>query len=263
MTISTGISAENSKSGVVPPVRRRDEAMAPAGAPLSGYDRARLRQSPILAPLAPAAFEEILPAARILVAARDSRVFGQGDPAHHLHILLEGRVALIGRAADHRSCILTLLGPEEGLLDPAPLTGTPHLVAARTLEASRIACLPADVVNRILDLEPGLARGAVLALARHWRLFLRHLADQKLRSAPQRLASYLAEGAAAAESGAPIRVILGEDRRTLASHLGMTPENLSRVIAQLRQLGVRFNGRIVTIPDLEALRRFGCVTDGI
>lgn len=251
---------------------RRSGAATPPTTPLSGFDRARLRQSPVLSGLAADLFEQLLAECRILVLARDTLLFEQGAPAEDLHIVLEGRVALIGRTPDHRTCILALIGPAEGMVDPAALFRRPHAVGARTVEASRIACLPAALAQQALESEPTFGRGALGSLAQHWQLLLRRLADQKLRSAPQRLASYLAECAAdSARPGSagqreegrrsPVRFVLAEDRRTLASHLGMTPENLSRVIGQLRQHGVELNGRAVTISDLDALRQFGYVSE--
>jgi CRP-like cAMP-binding protein len=228
--------------------------------PLSGFDRARLRQSPLLATLPGEAFDRLLPEIHVLAVGRDMPVFHQGEPADALHILLEGRVALLGSTPDNRACILEILGPIEGLLDPSALIGGLHPVSARTIEACRIVWLPEAAVRHLVDAEQGLCRGAVTLLSQQWRLFLRRLEDQKLRSAPQRLAAYLAECAQASQpkDAAPIRFILAEDRRTLASHLGMTPENLSRVIGQLRQHGVELNGRAVTITDLAGLRHFGC-----
>jgi CRP-like cAMP-binding protein len=256
-TPMSGISSER--------VSRAASSAAEAARPLSAFDRASLRQTPLLAALSAASFERLLPAFQILTTGRDCPVFSQGEGPDGLYVLLDGRVALMGQTSDHRTCILVILRSDEGLLDPSALIGSPHPVAARTIDSCRIAHLPEAALRELVDSEDGLCRGAVAALVQHWRLFLRRLEDQKLRSAPQRLASYLAECALNANPAArrlgQVRFILAEDRRTLASHLGMTPENLSRVIGQLRQQGVEFQGRAVTIADLSALRHFGCAAE--
>lgn len=273
MSFNTSIPVGRSGSATEAMSRPRRAGVVSRSAPttpLSGFDRARLRQSPVLSGLPADIFEQLLAECRILVLGRDAPLFEQGEPAEDLQIVLEGRIALIGRTPDRRTCILALIGPAEGMVDPAALIRGPHAIGARTVEASRVACLPAALALQALDSGSAFGRGALGSLAQHWQLFLRRLADQKLRSAPQRLASYLAEcavdsarpgGAPQRESGQPqsVRFVLAEDRRTLASHLGMTPENLSRVIGQLRQHGVELNGRAVTIADLDALRHFGCV----
>lgn len=238
--------------------------------PLLTHDRARLRQNPLLAALSAESFDALLPACDVITPGRDTQLFAQGSAAEALHIILDGRVALLGSTPDRRACILEIFAAKEGLIDPSALIDQPYAVTARTIEACRIARLPMRALRILLDHEAGLSRGIVAQLAQHWRLFLRRLEDQKLRSAPQRLASYLCECATAADlngghtdnhQAGPVRFLLTEDRRTLASHLGMTPENLSRVIGQLRPLGVSLNGRAVTIDDLAGLRQFGCTAE--
>lgn len=253
----------------------------PVAGGLSPHDRTRLRQNPLLAALSAETFELLIPACEILTPGREVLVFAQGTAADALHIILDGRVALLGSTPNRRACILEIFGPKEGLLDPSALIDQPHPVSARTIEACRIVRLPMRILRAVMESEAGLCRGIVTLLAQHWRLFLKRLEDQKLRSAPQRLATYLVECAAAADTGAnagietggnsgdatggsrigPIRFFLTEDRRTLASHLGMTPENLSRVIGQLRPLGVSLNGRAVSIDNLARLRQFGCTSE--
>ena len=59
-----------------------------------------------------------------------------------------------------------------------------------------------------------------------------------------------------ARHGASGRFKLPHDKRTLAAHLGMTPENLSRNIAQIADHGATFGRRDVTIVDRDKLTRF-------
>lgn len=262
LSFETSLASARPKSAPGNRPGKPGDTQPAVGGSLSSHDRARLRQTPLLSALPPEAFELLLPAIDILAPGRDALLFAQGERADSLHIILDGRVALLGSTPDHRACILEIFSAREGLVDPSALIDQPHPVSARTIEASRIARLPMRALNAALEGEAGLSRSLAALLAQHWRLFLRRLEDQKLRSAPQRLAAYLSECAeAGAGNGAadgPIRFILSEDRRTLASHLGMTPENLSRVIGQLRPLGVTLNGRAVSIGDLAGLRQFGC-----
>ena len=46
---------------------------------------------------------------------------------------------------------------------------------------------------------------------------------------------------------------LPQDKRTLASLLGMTPENLSRAFNTLKPYGVVVRGNKISLDDLEAL----------
>jgi CRP/FNR family transcriptional activator FtrB len=56
--------------------------------------------------------------------------------------------------------------------------------------------------------------------------------------------------------GGQRRIELAFDKRTLASSLGMTPENLSRNLALLAKYGVKSAGRDIVIEDPVALEKF-------
>ncbi len=55
------------------------------------------------------------------------------------------------------------------------------------------------------------------------------------------------------EQGANGALQLPYEKRTLASALGMTPENLSRAFATLRPYGVEVDGAKVTLTDIPSL----------
>lgn len=52
------------------------------------------------------------------------------------------------------------------------------------------------------------------------------------------------------------QIVMTFDKRTLASHLGMRPEILSRNLAMLSKHGVKSSGRDIMIEDLPALQEF-------
>jgi CRP/FNR family transcriptional activator FtrB len=58
------------------------------------------------------------------------------------------------------------------------------------------------------------------------------------------------------EHGHQRNIELTVDKRTLASRLGMTPENLSRNLALLAKYGVKSSGRDIAIEDPSALGKF-------
>jgi CRP/FNR family transcriptional activator FtrB len=63
-----------------------------------------------------------------------------------------------------------------------------------------------------------------------------------------------------AEQGGTGSVAINYDKRTLASLLGMTPENLSRSFSNLSKHGIRNSNRGVVIEDRSALIAFSCPT---
>jgi CRP/FNR family transcriptional activator FtrB len=114
--------------------------------------------------------------------------------------------------------------------------------------------IPAQAVRDVFDQDAGFARAIVDELAIRYRSVVRALKDVKLRTSAERLANWiLLQDARQGNHG---RIDIGVDKRTLASYLGMAPENLSRNLAQLAEHGVRYMGQKLLIEDAAALARF-------
>lgn len=196
-------------------------------------------------------------AAEIRTLAAGELAFVAGQRPQFLHLILSGRLALIGEGAGAETMV-EAFGEGEALLTPAVVLDRLYLLSARAMIDSRLAAIPAESFRALLDREPALARAVVTQLARHWRVLIRQIKDLKLRAGAQRLASYLL----AQDRDRSGRIYLLMERRLLARRLGMTPEHLSRAFAQLRPFGVAAVGRAVTISDESGLRRF-CDYDAV
>ncbi len=186
-------------------------------------------------------------------------LFAQGEMPRFLHLILEGRVALIGASLDGREAVIEIFGGGEMIVAPAVFLDQPYLMSARVVEAARLLFLPAARIRDLLAEDGIFARAATLMLARHWRLLARQLKEQKLKSGLQRLGAYLLAETDRREGAVDFELRL--DRKTLASRLGMSPEHLSRAILQLAEIGIAVSGRRVAIADLKALAAFSLEDD--
>ena len=129
-----------------------------------------------------------------------------------------------------------------------------YLKSARTLTPAQILMIPAAAVREVFDRDAAFARAIVGELALRYRDMVRALKDQKLRTGTERLANWILE--TDRQQGGSGRIVLPHDKRTLASRLGMTPENLSRNLASLAAHGVAGSGREIVIADRDALQRW-------
>jgi CRP/FNR family transcriptional activator FtrB len=151
-----------------------------------------------------------------------------------------------------------MVGRGEMVMAAAAIAATPYPLTARAAEECRIASFPLATLWAAADRDHAFAADLVRLACGEWHTMVGHLKDHRLRSAPQRFAAHLVRLALAAgqpHQGAA-EVELVDDRKTLASLLGMTPENLSRTIAQFRERGVTVTGRTVTIDDMARLAAF-------
>jgi CRP/FNR family transcriptional activator FtrB len=138
------------------------------------------------------------------------------------------------------------------LIVPAVVLDMPALLTARTLDECRILMWPSAAFRDRVNESGTLARGAMLQLSGYWRLLVSQLKDMKLLSVVERLSNLLLS--LAPRTRTAVRVTLPGNRQLVAGMLGVAPQSLSRAFAELRLLGVRGEGREITIADTERLR---------
>lgn len=177
----------------------------------------------------------------------------EGDLPDFLHIVVEGTVELFARHNEQETT-LDIVRPVTTFILAAVIRDDVYLKSARTLSPAQVLMVPAQTVRDVFGRDAAFARAIVNELADRYRDFVRTLKNQKLRTSTERLANWILEADAEQEHDHTIE--LAFDKRVLASHLGMTPENLSRNLAALEKHGVRRNGKFIAVDDPEALRRF-------
>lgn len=185
----------------------------------------------------------------------------EGDAADFLHVVIDGTVELFA-TLDKRESTMTVLSPISTFILAAVLKDAPYLMSARTRTPSRILMIPSQNVREAMAEDDAFARSIVNELASCYRGVVRNQKNLKLRTGVERLASYLSHHHA--RQGANGKLALPIDKRTLASMLGMTPENLSRAFSTLRKNGVSVDGPEIMIKsadDLNAIARFAPLID--
>lgn len=215
-------------------------------------DQQLLKQTPLYTELGPGVADRVFRSAVPQTVSRGFIVFRQGDAAEFVHVLLSGQVALVAEDDKLGPTIIEFFPAGEIFVAPAGLLELPYLVSAKAIEDSRILTLPSDQFRRLVASEPSLALAMTRALARHWRLLVKQIKELKLKSASQRLGSYLIAKAPVRQGSAKFQ--LAEERKMIAARLGMTPESLSRAFAQLKAAGVSGRGRNIEIADVTKLR---------
>ncbi len=177
----------------------------------------------------------------------------EGDLPDFLHIVVDGAVELFGTLEDSETA-LAILKPSATFVLAAVIRDEVYLTSARTLQATRILMIPAAAVRDVFIKDAAFARATVSELAHRYRDLVRDIKGNKLRTGIERLANYLLR--LQEERGAKGQFELPIEKRTLASYLGMAPENLSRALVQLGEHGVEVKASKITIIDKARLRRF-------
>lgn len=212
-----------------------------------------IRRLPLFRNMTSANFEMVTHHAVVRHAAVGEALIEQGDPAEHLYIVLEGAVQMFA-SWDQRECTMGVIRPVGTFILAACIKDAPYLMSARALEPTRVVLLPAPDLRAVFRRDPDFAVSVIDELAGDFRRVVRHAKGLKLRTTLHRAAAYLLEQSQIA--GGASTFFLQVEKRHVASYLGMTPENLSRVLRALEAKGVQINGQQVMISDVESLRAF-------
>ncbi|MEI8395923.1 MAG: cyclic nucleotide-binding domain-containing protein [Rhodospirillaceae bacterium] len=212
-----------------------------------------IRHLPLFLEISPDQLPGLMETALIQNVPPNTQLFFQGDRPDFLHVLIEGQVELFAISADGRESVIEVLSPVDNFLLAAVLLDTPYLMGARVLESARILMLPAKCLRQEISRCPKLAIAMLASMAGQFRTMVKQLKDIKLRSGTQRLAAYLLR----LNRIKGDRIILPISKKILAGRLNMSPENLSRAFATLRDYGVSVQGHSVTFSDILKLEEYG------
>jgi len=213
-------------------------------------DLPQVRALPLFESMTDSNFEALMQAAYLQTFPAQLELITEGDPADFLYIMIEGCAELYSRA-NGREATMGMVCPVGTFILAAVLKDAVFLMSARTAERSKILLVPSENIREAFQRDEAFARAIVVELASCYRGVIKEHKDLKLRTAVERLANRLLRYHT--EQGASGTLSLPHDKRTLASMLGMTPENLSRAFNTLKPYGVQVNGSAIRLTDLDAL----------
>jgi CRP/FNR family transcriptional regulator, transcriptional activator FtrB len=198
-------------------------------------------------------FNKLTTAAALQNVPQHVVLFNEGSLPNSLLIAAQGSIELFC-THDGRETTIDIVRPVTTFNLAAVIRNEVYLNSARAITPAQVISIPIQSVHSIFDSDLDFARATVNELAERYCSVIRSLKNEKLRTSAERLANWILH--ADAIQGNQRLVELDFEKRTLASSLGMTPENLSRSLARLARYGVRSSGRGIVIEDFFALERF-------
>ncbi len=214
-------------------------------------DLAQVRHTALFAGISDGALQTLTTGAFLQVFPPHVELFREGEEADFLFVVMEGMVELFATWND-REATITTVRPTGTFILAAVVRGARYLMSARTLGRCRLLMLPAANVRQALRDDTAFALAMIDELSGCYRAAVKSQKNLKLRNGVERLAAFLLQMKAQARSA---EFELPFDKRTLASLLGMTAENLSRAFATLRPFGVVVNGARISLADGHDLER--------
>ena len=215
-------------------------------------DSELVRALPLFRAVSASSFDTLMRDASVQRFVQNTLLIKEGDLPQALHIVVEGAVELVGYSAE-RETTLDIIHPITTFILAAVIRDQAYLKSARTLTSAKIVSIPANAIRDVFNRDDCFARAVAAELAVSCGRTIQALKDLKLCNAAERLANWILQ--CEQEQGNHGQIRLRHAKQTLASRLGMTPENLSRNLSSLEKHGVSIKGRVMVITDPAALRR--------
>jgi CRP/FNR family nitrogen fixation transcriptional regulator len=161
--------------------------------------------------------------------AREAEIYGEKEPGQYFYKVIGGCVRTYKMLIDGRRQITAFYLPDDifGLE-----SGDEYVSSAEATIDARVLVIKRSVVVSIAERDCEMANQL-------WMLTNRELQRARLhalllvKSAPERVASFLLEMAARIQSGDEVELPMS--RQDIADHLGLTIETVSRMLSQFEQ----------------------------
>ncbi len=220
---------------------------------LNSRDKNILVKTPIMASLGQASLARMLDlAAAVSFEARDI-LFREGEHADVFYCVLSGYVRLYRLNKDGREADIRICGPGDSFAECLLYLGPNYRYNAQAAEGVTLARFDLAKVRAAAEQDVEISRAIMQALATHLLTTMDCVANDRLQTAPQRVAHFLLTSCPKEGTSASIR--LPFQKSLLAGKLGLAPEALSRAFSTLRRAGVTVRGRLIQISDINALKQ--------
>ena len=168
------------------------------------------------------------------VELKDGRwLFRQGEPAERFFLVREGKVALFRQSAEGRETVIAVVGADEMFGEELLCLADAHYdLNARAVGDSTLLGIDRLGFRAFLRDSVALNLRIQETLYRRQTMLLDHIERLTLQDATQRVMAYLLVQAGTVQGAR--RVELSMPKSTLAAHLSIQPETLSRVLARLK-----------------------------
>lgn len=214
-------------------------------------DLPQVRALRLFESMSDSSFAAVMQASYLQTFPAQLELIHEGEPADFLYVVLEGCVELFAKS-NGREATMAMVHPVGTFILAAVLKDAVYLMSARTCDRSRLLLIPAQNVRETMESDELFTRAIVQELASCYRGVVKEYKSLKLRTSVEQLANRLLRYAGEF-GGADGWFELPYDKKSLASLLGMTPENLSRSFNTLKPYGVEVNGSQVRLTDVKAL----------
>ena len=176
---------------------------------------------------------------RLVKAKAGEVLIRQGERADGAFYLIQGRVKVSLASSQGAEKVVDIVRERSCFGESLIFSDEPSPITAAVTKEAHLLHLRRDGIVHCIEHDPAFALTLLRAMGGCVHQMMRGIEACSLRSSLQRVAGFLldeAEREAAGEEGCSIQ--LPASKSTIASHLNITPETLSRSLGELKGVGL-------------------------
>lgn len=204
--------------------------------------------------------EEILdrlcPHLRVRHFSAGQSLFDQGDTATEFFVLLEGAIKLYRVSMAGQEKIMRLIQPGQTFAETVMFMNEPHyLVHAQGLEDGTLVSIDSNAYLDVMRQSFATCRAVMARMSERIQQHWNEIELLTLQNSRYRVVQYMLELLSQTPSDHN-EIALPMRKALIASHLGITPETLSRILRELEQKElIHMQGYKIQVPSLSRLRQ--------
>lgn len=183
----------------------------------------------------------------------------QGDIPDGMYLVLEGEMRTLRSNENGEEASIRLLEAGDTCMEAVLFMGGPSPISVQSLTQSKVMLIPARIIKQhVLD-DSHFALNIISIVAHHYKNAIHQIDAMNIKTPLQRVGYYFLEkhmevGHDSLEFTLPFR------KQTVANYLGITAETFSRVLKQMRDMGISVENDTIRMKDAFSLCHF-CDSD--
>jgi CRP-like cAMP-binding protein len=188
---------------------------------------------------------------------KGQHLFYKGDACNGFYIVIDGWITISFLSTEGKEHVLRIVAPGQSLGEAIMFLDKPYPANARANTDSHVIYIRKNVIFQCLEDDPIFVKKMISGLSQRLHALTMEVESITLQSSKQRVIGYLLQNqqkhGTEAEQGTA-DVTLSVNKATIAAHLHLTPETLSRTLHCLADQGlINVEGKVIHITDIDKL----------
>ena len=214
----------------------------------------QLQNNSLFKGLSEAQLSQALANAQVREKKSGEALFSQGEPADRFFWLRTGLLKLYRLSPSGEEKIIEIIRPGQTFAEAIMFAGKPnhYHVGAQFIEHGEVWCFSNQDFKEILGHSVETCFRLMTSMSQRLHKHINEIDRLTLQTATDRVINYLLQNRL--EHGDSNEVRLLTSKQTLAAHLSIKPETLSRTLGKLTREGlIKTDGHTIRLLDLKAL----------